>query len=874
MLYNVLPTMLKALRNTNSVLFVFILICLTHGKAFSQEYGLEFLGHEVITDKRTSLVLGQEKPLCLKGNFELGFELKFKPDVKSYFGYVFRLITTDGKNLDLLFQSDPRGKQQTFRVISGDKDIRLLTPNSDLFYSHWHKFKVVVRNKGIQIFVNNQLLGKGSISNTLNNCFKVYFGECSDSKYLTSDALPMYLRNITLGVDSKIIHHWPLREISGNSTNDTFNVNQKAFTKNAQWLLKKHHEWKQLAKLKVKGNLSFAFDNKNRRIIINTDLRTFLFNTRNDSLTSKPFTQNHKKFTFGDLGIFLPTSNKLINVRLNEKKIFNYNALNNSWDISPNEKYELTEYWHHNKFLYPNDTAVVFIGGYGQYKYKNTFKKYSFQNNTWTELRLKGDTISPRYMFGLGSKNKTTSYLLGGFGSKTGDQGLSPQNYYDLFEIDWKNGSSKKIYELRKPETPFSVASSLILDEKSDKFYGLIYNQLKFNSNLQLVEGSLTKPELKPISKSIPYQFIDVASYSDLYFDKTNKKLYCVTSFHNRPPVDSTELVIYSLDFPPSNLPISNQNTQSLKAGNWMKIISGTSVFLLLAIISYYLFQKNRQNKHRTLSSKVSDLNYQIVKPNHALEKQVEEESFEASKAPKGKILLFGGFQFINDKETDLTNMFTPLLREMFLYILLHSVRWNKGVNSQQLNELLWFDKSVDSARNNRSVNITKLKTIFEQMPSIQINKDTGNWMISFEPEKVCLDYFEFLKLTNSKKTINHKQINQLTEIINRGGFLTNLEYEWLDDFKGEISNKVIDTYLAYSKQLDVDIHAEEMVEIADNIFKFDSVDETAMMMKCRALVQLGKHSLAKTSYEKFAKDYKRLYSEEYKVSYKKVLED
>lgn len=833
-----------------------------------QEYGLEFLGHEVVTDKRTALIIGKEQPICIKNDFELSFELKFKPKVQSYFGYVFRIITTDGQNLDLLFQSDSQGKQQAFRIISGDEDIKLKTLNTSLLYSKWNKFRIVIQDKKIEVFDDNQLLGSGEISSKIKGCFKIYFGECSDPKFLTSDALPMYLRNITLKSDQQILHHWPLREISGTTTADIFNAQQKAFSKNAHWLLKKHYEWKQLGKVKVKGNSSFAFDANQRRIIINTDLKTYFFSTQNDSLSSKAFQQSHKKLTFGDMGIFLPSQNKLINLRLNEKKVFNYNLTQNNWDISPDEKYNLTEYWHHNKYIYPTDSAMVLIGGYGQYKYKNSFQKYSFKNNTWSDLHLKGDTITPRYMFGLGTENGTKSYLFGGFGSKTGDQVLNPQNNYDMFEIDWQTNTIKKIYDLKVPETPFVVASSLILNDKNDTFYGLIYNQLKFNSSLQLVEGSLSKPEIKAISKEIPYQFLDVGSNADIYFDKNNSKLFCVTSFHDRMPVDSTEIIIYSLDFPPSNLPAEIKANKVSFSQYFSKNIYIILPLLLLGGLVYYLLHRRKPKNISALNDAQSE---EVLFVNSPIEQapipQLNEEIIN-----KGKVLLFGGFQFINDKGTDLTNMFTPLLKEMFLYVLLHTIRWNKGINSQQLNELLWFDKSADSARNNRSVNITKLKSIFEQLPSINIGKDTGNWMITFDPEKVYLDYFEFLKLTNSKKEINSQQIGQLTEIINRGGFLTTLEYEWLDDFKGEISNKVIDTYLAYTKQLDVSRNAEEIIEIADNIFKFDSVDETAMSMKCRALVQLGKHSLAKTSYEKFAKDYKRLYSEDFGVSYKEVL--
>lgn len=847
---------------------LFSLIQLLPFNTTGQEYGLEFLGHEVVTDKRTALILGNDNIICSKNNFDLSFELKFKPKVSSYFGYVFRIITQEDKNIDLLFQSDSQGKQQNFRIISGDKDIKLNQQlDSASLYSKWSQFRIKIQNNQLQIFCNNKLLGAGNIPFRFNQCFKVYFGECSNPKFLTSDGLPMYVRNIILKSGTETTHHWPLKEIFGNETVDIVG-RQKAITKNAQWLLRKHYEWKQLTKIKVKGNVSFSFDSNQKKFIINTDQKSFFYKTLNDSLSSKDFLQKHQKFTFGDLGLFLTSKNRQINIRLNEKKFFNYNSSSNTWNISPNEKYTLTEYWHHNKYVYPNDSAIALIGGYGQYKYKNIIQKYSFQTNTWSNLNLKGDVIEPRYMFGLGNKNATKSYIFGGFGSKTGDQGLNPQNYYDLFEIDWQTNTTRKIYDLKVPENPFAVASSLIINKDRDSFYGLIYNQLKFNSSLQLVEGSLSKPEITPISKEIPYKFLDVASTADLFFDESNSKLFCVTSFHERPPADSTEITIYSLDFPPSNLPVVAKKESSFSQ-NIGKVMLYTLPFLIIVIlVGIFFTRKKRKNAKQKPILNIDEKEKAIISTKPVLSVVTSEEP-----ANKGQILLFGGFQFLNDKGVNITNQFTPLLKEMFLYLLLHSIKWGKGVNSAQLNEMFWFDKTTNSARNNRSVNITKLKSIFEQLPTIEITKDTGNWKIIFDPNLVYIDYFEFQKLTTTKKTLSVEQINVLTEIINRGGFLLNVEYEWLDDFKGEISNKVIDTYLAYSKKLNINENAEEIVDIADNIFKFDSVDEIAMSLKCRALVHLGKHTLAKSTYEKFAKDYQRLYSEEYAISYKEILE-
>ncbi|MES2518962.1 MAG: hypothetical protein V4585_12690 [Bacteroidota bacterium] len=847
--------------------------------AMGQEYGLEFLGHEVVIDKRTALILGKDNNICPKQNVSLEFELKFKPKVSSYFGYVCRIIDEDNRNIDLLFQSDSKGNKQHFRIISVDKDIKLnLQLDSATLYSKWNFFRIFIQDNQLQFFCNNKLFGKGSLPFKFNKCFKVYVGECSNPKFLTSDALPMFLRNIVIKSGDETIHHWPLKEVFGNYATDIIS-NSQASAKNPQWLLKDHYEWKLLKKIKFKGLSSFSFDEEEHRILINSDVKTYFFNTKNNVFSSKNLV-SYPKFTFGDLGIFLKYKKKQINLRLNEQKVFNYDFAKNTWDISPNEQYNLTEYWHHNKYIYPNDTAIALIGGYGQYKYKNRVQKYSFNTQLWSNIELKGDVIEPRYMFGLGNLGATKSFILGGFGSKTGDQGMNPQNYYDLFEIDWQTNKAKKVYQLNTPDSPFVVASSLIINPDRNSYYGLIYNQLKLNSSLQLIEGSLSQPQFQRVSKEIPYQFMDVSSFADLYYDKANGKLFCVTSFFDRTPFDSTEVCIYSLNFPPTNLTVYNEPTENFWQAN-VQFLLYSLLILVGLLVGVWYFKSNKEKNKVAIPAK-NDVEQELVtvKTMPSIvetnllplnEPSQEEEDIESQNV--GKISLFGTFKVTNAEGIDLTSQFSPLLKEMFLFILLNSIRWNKGIESSKLNEMFWYDKSTNSARNNRSVNITKLKSIFEQLLGIQINKDSGNWKIIFEASQVNIDYSEIQNLTNSKKVLNEGQIKKLLTIINQGSFLSNLEYEWLDDFKGEISNKIIDALLAYSEQLKVETDAEKIIEVADNIFKFDSVDETAMSLKCKSLVYLGKHSLAKSSYEKFAKDYQRLYSEEYIIPYREFLD-
>jgi two-component SAPR family response regulator len=221
----------------------------------------------------------------------------------------------------------------------------------------------------------------------------------------------------------------------------------------------------------------------------------------------------------------------------------------------------------------------------------------------------------------------------------------------------------------------------------------------------------------------------------------------------------------------------------------------------------------------------------------------------------------------------DITKYFTPLIKELFLVILLYTIRWERGISSEKLKELLWFDKTAESARNNRSVNIAKLKNILDKMEFCQVSKETGYWKINIDYSQIRVDYREYLKIVKDKKMLNKQKIKELGEIIQRGSFLSNLEYEWLDTFKSEISNEVIDTYLHFSNTIEIADDPEFLIKTANYIFYFDSVNEDAMMLKCKALAYLGKHSLAKTTFENFNKEYRAIYGEEFGKDFQAILE-
>lgn len=220
---------------------------------------------------------------------------------------------------------------------------------------------------------------------------------------------------------------------------------------------------------------------------------------------------------------------------------------------------------------------------------------------------------------------------------------------------------------------------------------------------------------------------------------------------------------------------------------------------------------------------------------------------------------LFGEFTVINSRGIDITHKFSPILKQLFIFILLKTINNKKGVTSDEITELLWYDYPTQKAKNNRGVNINKLRHILDEIQGIELKYDNKYWKIEFTNNSI--DYMSYLNLIKHH-TISLNILNQIKNIIGKGNLLEGLNFEWLDDFKAKTSDTIIDrltTACNDSKSL------KFKYEVSNLIILFDSVNDNALEIQIRYLRKKGKHSQARLIYNNFCKKYKRLYDEPYK---------
>lgn len=842
-----------------TMIALFLAVILLHTKSYCQSYGLGFQSHETVQDKRTALALNLDK-ISTADNLDISFDLSFIPNQQTYFGYIFRLVSDGHQNIDLIY--DNQLNTRHFKIITGERLSNIsFNIDSASLLKNWYKFRLILDYKHNRLVVisDGKSYTESGVHLQRSRSYKLLFGANTYQKYQTTDLPPFKLRDVKVSQDSKPLFDWPLNESDGNIAGELINKNNGLVT-NALWIKGRHRNWSAEKEFSVTGDATIAFDPKKEIVYIITrdSLITWSFNKK-PQLQYTAYRSGRESLIPGDLSLF--HKNKLYYLFIDQMATGVFDLKDNKW--SRGFKNSETNTGHLNKFFSKTDSAIYTIGGYGQLVYKDTVKRYSLADNTWQVIKTQGDTFTPRYLAGLGTNAAgDTAYIIGGYGSASGQQIVNPHNLSDMMRFTVKDRRFKKLFNIELGKEDFVFANSLIINEKEKSYYGLIFPQHKFNSTLQLIKGTLTGPEYRIVGDTIPYQFQDTRSFADLCYLPGSNRFLAVTQYKEN---EHTNIKIYSLLSPPEPLVTTTINTAHINYWIWLAVVC-----LILLLITVYMFTVRHKHIKAQPFSQPHPLRENGLSPLPEPEFINGENNHDKN---RNAIYLFGDLQLFTPDGNEITKYFTPLLKELFLVILLYSVKQHRGVSSEKLNEILWFDKSEKSARNNRSVNIAKLKSLLDKMGHCHLSKDTGVWKIEIDYSKIMVDYHNYLEIVSDKNKLNKQKIIQLTHITGRGNFLSDIEYEWLDVYKSEVSNEIIDSYVQYANSIPVTDDPEFLIKLANDVSYFDPVNEDAMVLKCKALSSSGKHSLAKNTFANFIKEYRVIYGEDFKKDFHAILE-
>jgi hypothetical protein len=835
------------LYNTGSkTVIVFLFFFFLFLNSFGQNYGLGISTSEVSKENSTSLDLSPDGHICLDGNFEISFDVSALPS-KNYIGYIVRIIEDNDRNFDFIY--NPVNLESPFEIIVGDYRTKIrFNISPDIFLKRWNKINIKFDTAKDRLIVSDGLKTyvEGGLRLKKKGCYKILFGANNDKKFKTNEALTVKFRKIRIANNGITKYYWPLYEQKGEVAHELIN-GQNGIVKNPFWMASMHQKWEKVSDFVIKGVASTAFDSKEESLFIIGEDSLFTFSLRNSVLSSRS-NQGKINTNYGNQSIYSPINNNIYNILPYLQTVARYSIANQKWEkrIPP---WEQTSYWHANKVISREDSSMYVFAGYGAFTYKNEVKRLSLKTEQWEDVKPKGDFFTPRYLSALGSNPQgDTVYVLGGYGSASGSKLVNPKNIYSMMRFTTKDKTFKKLYELKTQGEDFAFASSLVIDSSSKTYYGLVFPQGRYKSSLSLIVGSLKNSSYRYIGSDIPYYFHNKLSFADLFYSPESKKFIAVTLL--RVYENRTQVRVYTLQGPPLEFLKSTPAPEHHPS----ILFVGSILFAALLIGGLLLYLRSR--KHHTFADNQIKPLVPNTKPNLAA---------------KNAIFLFGDLQIFDRNGTDITKLFTPLLKELFLLLLVNSVKNGRGLHAERVDEILWSGKSEKSVRNNRAVNIVKLKSILEIIGHCQLLKDADYWKIEVDYDFWNIDYHDYLNLIEAKKKLDEEQVRLLFELTRRGNFLSNHNYEWLDQFKAEISNEVIDVFLIYANSTKP-YNPEFLIQIASFIFYFDPVSEEAMIIKCKALSSLGKHFLAKKAFDAFVKNYRSIYNEDFNKTFNQII--
>lgn len=232
----------------------------------------------------------------------------------------------------------------------------------------------------------------------------------------------------------------------------------------------------------------------------------------------------------------------------------------------------------------------------------------------------------------------------------------------------------------------------------------------------------------------------------------------------------------------------------------------------------------------------------------------------------RNAVFMFGGLKVLDRDGNNITNEITPRLKELFILLYVSTLKSKKGISSEDLSHNIWPDHSRQSAINNRGVSTTKLRQVLSKLDGVELTYKNQFWTLT-TGDQVYSDYHEYLKLVEQQEH-SGAGLNRLVGILKNGEFLPNLSKEWLDPFKFDVSNQIIDVFLPrlepewQAKNYDV------LIGYCDLISTYDVVQETAIKYKVAALRMQKKHEQALKVYQGFVSHYRQFYDEEFVVAF------
>lgn len=842
-----------------------LLFLLTGMTLFAYSQGLLFQANDKEIKERTSLQIFQEGEIpCFTKNFQLSFELSIR-DFDT-FGYVFLLKEDQGKTKYSFTYTYLDGENSTFKFNTDGKENHYsLNLRNDALAYQWipvsFAFDLQQDVLTIRIGDNEKKITSLGLKDTF--CPHLFFGRYD---YIL-DMPTFAIRNLKLEGDRSHSYTFPLNENEGEEVH-TSTGKVLGTVVNPVWLINGSYHWEKLFEYSFQTPSGITFEPDSQRLIIFS---------QDSLLTYNLLKRQPQKYSYSNkLPVKLQLATHFMNTT--DGKLYVY-ELNNlplgdatvaALDLDKREWKQTgvaalpVQLHHHDGFWDETTGKYLVFGGFGNKRFNNTFLEYDIEGDRWDTLSYSGDRIIPRYFSGMAvNKNWEHIYVFGGMGNESGEQSVGRNYLHDLYLLDRKQQSVRRLWQ-NASDHRLVVARDMILTPDEKYIYALCYPEYLSDTYLQLYRLTVDDGTMKALGDSIPMRSEEIMTNANLYYNSLTHEYYCTTTEFDKK--GHTVIRTYVLSAPPVSLDeIRSYGSRSSLEIRWLWIMAGIGVLLLAGGVLFVRKKRGKQRNAVLESSSVLMSPPVGREPDKSVQgkETLAKEDFESSLVRPNAVYLFGPFTVIDRNGRDITHLFSSRLRQVFIYILLHST--HNGVLSASLNEVFWPDKPDDKVKNLKGVTINQIRKNLAELDGVELVHDKGYFRLVFT-DCYC-DYFRFRTLKNAEEVEN-----ELGILLMRGKFLDGMDAGMMDHFKQKVE-EFLSSFLPLEIERLYQQHKyDAVIRFCNVLFRVDPVNELALAYGMHALNHTGSSQEAILQYSLFVREYRQMMNEEYSTSYAELM--
>ena len=831
-----------------------VLLCMV-GKVDASslyDYGLSLKSHSVPGIERTTLYLDDNQPFSIKNDFIISFQMYVRANEHD-FGTILHLHTNTNQFIRFSFVA---GEERHFPALVLNEGI--ININSPIEREKWLDVSLHLRLKDnvIEIDYDNKKISAMAPLQGVKSVTAL-FGQMKE--YL-SDVAPIDLRNVTLTQDGKQIREWKLWK-----HNDTVCYDEiegaVARAIHPVWLIDNHIEWKLVHQAKIPGKLDVAFNAREALFYLVRSQSIDVLDENGTLQKEIAIRGGYPAVEFPNHLLYDTLSNKLVSYYPKKGITSRFSFVTERWSNEIRNTEEASNYNHARSFN-PADSSFYFFGGYGFYQYRNDLYRMKYSTNQIEQVEYERP-LYPRYSAAMAIVGDEL-YIFGGRGNKYGKQELSSHYYWGLCAINLKNKQSRIVWQKNQPQEEGTIMASTMYFEPSDSsFYAVSTNKGGVLWKISM-KDSVYSEVSKPIYNESTYQDSDFSLYTSPSHGKLFLVLDKILSNHTH------ELAIYSINMPLVNEVDIRQSTAGESINNrWYLYAIGILLLLVLAGFVLYRFKYNGKNKkapptkkgtEKTVATTGKVQSQSDVPESKTIPKKewmqesetIFTETVNYYDRSRASISLLGCFNVRDKDGNDITSNFTPRLKHLLILLILYTEKNAQGILASKTTEILWPEKEETAARNNRNVNLRKLRVLLESIGDMEVMIENNFLRIKWGTGVFC-DYHTLITCTKQfEQEKSEELLNRILEILLYGPLLPNTILDWLDDFKDDYSSYSIDLL---KNLLDIEIsrnHQDMIIRLADIMFLHDPLNEEALAAKCSVLVTQGKKGIARNLYDRF----------------------